>query len=215
MSRRVPRNSQLVAVAITRRVLQFIRTNQKAVHLSPLMEWLYGFPSSQRETVRLLLNQFADTTPRGSPLPPYTYREVCNGIHNFPTFEKWLYAHLLNTKKHDGFVTSQQDDALATRLLDHAAKETIRLDTDNRVHITTDPDSDESDSDDDSEERTDNRVHITTDPDSDESDSDDDSEERTDNRVHITTDPDSDDSEERTMTESVNMGENIKMRECD
>ena len=190
MSRRVPRNSQLVAVAITRRVLQFIRTNQKAVHLSPLMEWLYGFPSSQRETVRLLLNQFADTTPRGSPLPPYTYREVCNGIHNFPTFEKWLYAHLLNTKKHDGFVTSQQDDALATRLLDHAAKETIRLDTDNRVHITTDPDSDESDSDDDSEERTDNRVHITT-------------------------DPDSDDSEERTMTESVNMGENIKMRECD
>ena len=160
-----------VLVTVTNTVLRQLRANQTEGDLPDMMETLFKLPPPDRYSLCSFLNEYSTPVYQGGPRPLYTYQDIVNGLTVFPTFEKWLYFHLMNTKKHDGFVTSQQDDALATRLLDHAAKETIRLDTDNRVHITTDPDSDESDSD--------------------------------------------DDSEERTMTESVNMGENIEMGECD
>lgn len=145
--------------------------NHAAWSLPTLMEVLFNLHPHDRYSLCSFLYENSPTVYQRGPCPPYTYQDIVNGLTVFPTFKKWFYFHLLNTKKHESFVTSQQDDALATRLLDHAVKETIRLDADNRVHITTDPDSDESDSD--------------------------------------------DDSEERTMTESVNMGENIEMEECD
>lgn len=157
--------------AVKDQVLWILWHDQAAWSLSTLMKVLYNLTLHDRNDLCSFLNEYSTPVYQRGSCPPYTYQDIANGLTMFPTFEKWLYFHLLDTKKHEGFVTSQQDDALATPLLDHAAKETIRLDADNRVHITIDPDSDESDSD--------------------------------------------DDSEERTMTKSVNMGENIEMGECD